>query len=550
MKKQILLLSIFLSFSLAQVQSQSFNEINVNNIKTGMHSNGNLFFDEGFNSGNFQIVDSGLNPASTIFGSGVWISGINLSGNIKAAYVSYSGANPEEYTPGPINQDILGTNSDQVWKVTKEDIEAHILDFVDGTIDEEPSDNIIEWPAAGNVFYSPALPTDQLLAPFFDADQNGVYDPYLGDYPIIGIGNETIGKIPSVMLFTIFNSDHPSFSTFPQVEIHTLMYAFGCTASEGNVLNNTIFTRHKIINKASESYRGFKYALWQDSDLGCHTDDLIGCDTTLNAFFTYNEDSVDGNPGTSCGGTSTFGENPPVQSSVFLNQKMESFYAYYNAGVGDIPTAAQDPNDEYEYYQNMNGVFNDGTPITIGGNGYNPGSTDVTKYVYHGDPNDPNEWSMIANNIPSNDPRVVASTGLESFEPEQILTVDLAHIYTSVATSNNIETVTDAKIDIANVQALYDQNFEGACGIVNSTEHLKFDHIKVFPNPSQGVFYISQSDEFDRFILSDKLGRTITTGIVDETTTEVKADVTTGVYLLRLVNENNGLQVHRKLIIH
>lgn len=546
MKKRLLLLSFLFASSFIYSQDVGYNDINGNNIKTGMHANGSMFFNEDLNDRNFIVpYVPGQVERSTIYASGIWMSGLDPSGFLVTAYVEYANSFSEQYSAGPLNASDLNVDFNRVWKVTKSEIIAHILDFQDGTIDDPLSDNIEQWPARGNSFYNPLIP-NQNLAPFFDANLNGIYDPNFGDYPIIG--NDLINVIPEEMLFTIINTNDPSFDFPPTVEVHALMYALNC--EENPVLENTLFTRHKFYNMGDVPYQNFKFSYWQDADLGCHTDDYIGCDTTLNSFFTYNEDEIDGNDLGNCSDSvNTYSENPPVQSTVFLNQKMESFIVIHNASFGSAPEATTDPVIANQYYNYMNGQFLDGTPMTKGGYGYNPESTDYTDYAFHDDPNDTQGWSMRSSSIPSGDPRALSTAGLDIFQPGQIFTLDLAHIFTSVPSSDNIESVTDAKVDMQSVQALYDSKYDGTCAISTSTNQLQLDHIKVYPNPSNGTFYIAQNREFDSYILTDNLGRVITTGAINSDLTQVNINAAKGTYILKLENTKTGKQLQKVVVV-
>ena len=49
------------------------------------------------------------------------------------------------------------------------------------------------------------------------------------------------------------------------------------------------------------------FGIWEDADLGDHTDDVVGCDTLLNSAFYY-EDEPD----------YVYGENPPSFFSTLL----------------------------------------------------------------------------------------------------------------------------------------------------------------------------------------------------------------------------------------
>ena len=530
---------------IAYSQDVGYNEINGNNIKTSLLANGSLFKGDGVSFSNFIVpFDDNQMEISTIFTAGIWMGGIDPDESISTAYITYPSSISAQYIPGPINSGELEVDLNKVWKVTRTEIEAHILDFQDGIIDGPLSDGIEQWPANGNIFYTPSLPIDQELAPYFDADTNGIYNPDKGDYPIIG--NDLANVIPEQILFTIFNTNSFYFSL--EVEIHAMMYALNC--DENEALQNTIFTRHKIINKSPITYRDFKLSYWQDPALGCYIDDFIGCDTTLNAFFTYNKNELDGDANGDCpGGTSTFNNNPPVHSTLLLNQKMESLLVTYNGSVGSMPEETADPANNQQYYLNMSAKFRDGTPMTVGGIGFDKTSTDFTNYAFHDDPNDPNGWSMSPDSIEYADPRALANTGIESFQPGQVHTLDIAHIYTNDLASNNLENVTNAKADIQSIQAVYDGKFEGPCTFTTNTNQIELDHIKVYPNPSTGTFYISQAGEFDSYMLTDNLGRIITTGSVNIDLTQVKVSVAKGTYILKLEHKETSEQLQKTLIV-
>ena len=66
---------------------------------------------------------------------------------------------------------------------------------------------------------------------------------------------------------------------------------------------------------------------------------------------------------------------------------------------------------ELGIYRQMKGLWADGSPLTIGQNGYNPGSVDTTKFLFPDDPNDPNGWSMCTANLPNYNNSIVMSVG-------------------------------------------------------------------------------------------------------------------------------------------
>ena len=72
----------------------------------------------------------------------------------------------------------------------------------------------------------------------------------------------------------------------------------------------------------------------------------------------------------------------------------------------------------------MGSIWLDGTPLTDGGDGYDPGSTEIVQHAFPGDPNNANEWSMLSEGLPLNDPRVLVTNEMPTLSPGQIITYD------------------------------------------------------------------------------------------------------------------------------
>jgi len=544
-KFTILILSLFSTF-LIVAQEIGYNEINSNNIKTGMHSNGCLFFNEDFNSGNFLApYTDDENSPTTLFGAGIWMGGKDELGYLRTAYVTYNAFyNQGSYIPGPTDESILGNSANNVWKVTAQEIETHINDYQDGIIDNVIHNNILSWPAKGNSYYDPPLPNEEDLAPFIDKNADGIYDPYQGDHPVIWRENNAI--VPDEMLFTIYNSNKNIFINTMLIDVHVLMYSFKCN---NEAINNTIFTQHKFIQKEDEILNSFKFGFWQDNDLGCYKDDLLGCDTSLNAFYSYNHNERDGGEVNNCSSeVITYDDNPPVHSSLFLNQNLDNFLVYmyrpplFPEDYGFNPTYSSD------YYNTMNSEFRDGVHMSYGNDGYTPFSLDSVKHIYPDDPNDPNGWSMLTHGILNEDSRAVASTSLDTFNIGQIFTLDMAHIFTQNPLTNNVETVTEAKIDIQTIQTIYDDAFDYEClNIVNSITLTEIDEFTVYPNPSNGRSLKFESEKFDSYTITDQFGKIITKGDITNRITEIYMNVVSGTYILQLLN-NDTLKRSSKVI--
>jgi hypothetical protein len=72
------------------------------------------------------------------------------------------------------------------------------------------------------------------------------------------------------------------------------------------------------------------------------------------------------------------------EQDTLVEGKMSSFSYNENGGFGMFPIVTTDPQRGKEdgFYNYLNGLWADGTPKTYGGSGYNPGSTDTTKYAF------------------------------------------------------------------------------------------------------------------------------------------------------------------------
>lgn len=93
------------------------------------------------------------------------------------------------------------------------------------------------------------------------------------------------------------NSHAESGAVLPlkmEVQVQTFAY------STSDEINNMTFQRYKLINRAITSIDSTYFAWWVDPDLGCYTDDYVGCDVERSMAYVYNEDAIDGTTGCNC----------------------------------------------------------------------------------------------------------------------------------------------------------------------------------------------------------------------------------------------------------
>lgn len=244
------------------------------------------------------------------------------------------------------------------------------------------------------------------------------------------------------------------------VEVQLLVYAFLC--SDDPLLNNTVFTKHRVIYRGSTPMNSARVGFWFDFDLGDFRDDHAGIDTLQNTVFIYNGDSLDGD--INCIGsnnTATFCDMPPAHTITFLNQGVSSFL--YTSADPTLPLGVSDPEFAPEFYNLLSGLWRDGSPITLGNNGYGGNPNQTTNYAFPASPTDNTGWSMISGNMPLADYRCLPAIHYEQLLPGQILEYDLAHSFHQYPDLDHLEQADSALNTIPALQAFYDANYASSC---------------------------------------------------------------------------------------
>lgn len=415
--------------------SKSQIDLEINNVRARLLGGGDCWWD--FKQGRYIVpkVDtfSGKKEVSSLFAGGVWLGGIDPAGNLKLACQDFRPGDRNDFWPGPLTE--IGTtthetcaNWDRHFRATSDDIRKHLWNLANGILspDSIPR-NLKGWPARGNPYFAevwgfPLPYTNQGLAGFYDANEDGEYRPLDGDYPSVEIRGCPMGRYPDELIFWIFNdhgggAPHARTNGMPiQMEVQAQAFAF-VTNDE---LNDMTFYRYKLINRAVDPLDSTFFALWLDPDLGCYLDDYIGCDSAKSLMYVYNQDPLDGQPGCTCQGTPTYCDRIPILGVDYFRGPldengneigMSSFVYYNNPSIGTWPVAMVDPQQPFEFYNYLTGYWRDGTPLTYGGYGYDITSTQVTKYAFPSAPNDPNGWSMCTANLPFGDRRTLQASG-------------------------------------------------------------------------------------------------------------------------------------------
>jgi hypothetical protein len=498
-----------------EVTNHGFTFLDVNDVHCKIIANGLQFWDG--DSYESYEVPAGEGVYS-IFSKSLWLGGFSQSGELHVAGERYRQLGAD-YFAGPVSDTIhyaqeFDVHWNKVWKLSKEEIAFHQANWQEPGY--EPVENILLWPGNGH----PELGQAQLLAPFYDRDNDGVYDPYNGDVPLI-TGDQAI--------FFIYNDDRPHGESKGKklgVEVHALYYAYD--QPEDSALNQTVFGSFKIINRSQNNYSDFYAASFLDFDIGYAWDDYVGCDTTLHSAYAYNGTPVDGN-----GGSGTYGDFPGAQSFTCLNYDMDAFMYFNNTAPNSAMT---DPNHAYQYYNFMKGIWKDSTHLTYGGYGY--GGDVPVNYIFPGDPVEPDSWSELNEEITPGDRRGLISSGPHQFNAGDTLNLDFALVFARDYEGDHISSVALLKERIGQVRDFYQEALS-----VEET-HQENPALKVFPNPFSGELVVetaSFSSTIDWSVV-DMLGKTVSSGKV-QNQPHLQLDLQylrNGIYFLHL---NDGEQV-------
>lgn len=366
-------------------------EFYANTVRTSVQSNSALFYslDKGFVFPGYLDFPSVPTP-SLIFQQQFWIGGLDEQGEWKDSY-SLNNFQGYGFVNGPAILDPSECKDwGHVWLVSGLEVATFKEDFKDGVIDDTPSLSILNWPGQGNPYIEDLMGIklpNQEMAPFYDQDLNGIYDPWQGDYPIIG--EDCPDFVPTLMAWTIYNDvsglQNSIYGTPLGVEVSITVFATDFPSPD-NILAETIFTRYQTRNVGTDSLFDIRVGHYVDAEIGCGADDLVGCNPGFNTFYAYN----DGPDSKFCPqGIPGYEEDPPVLTVAFLSNPLASFTSW-NRNIPDdlMDTVSASKSLEHVFH----GLWADGTPMTIGGNGKGT-SLDTTTFLFSGIPSDTSSWA-------------------------------------------------------------------------------------------------------------------------------------------------------------
>ncbi len=492
--------------------SQTAASLDVNNISATFNSSGDLYsIPPNFTNS----IQAPMNNPATLFSVGqLWIGGFDQTGQLHVAGQTYRQTGTD-FWPGPLDTTTatitasVSTQWDKVWEISKSTIDSFQL----GLFSQIPN-SILHWPANGNSSYGQA----QILAPFADLNSNGVYEPSLGEYPIIR-GDEAIYFIYNDNLQ---NTAHSETGGLPLgVEIHGMAYAFNCSGD--SALANTVFLHYTIINRSSSIYTNCYVAHWLDLDLSFF--DLIGTDSISNMCYFYHT------------GFDALGFS-------FLNHPMTNTMGYSPAVISSASMAVQ-------VYNHMQSFFPDSSHLTYGGTGY--GGTQVVNQCYTGNPSTSAGWVDPGSTM-FTDRRTIGSYGGFVLQPGVPFYLDIALIHArDYSGTVQFQSTEILKNRAAQIQNYYwsDTAFCGGITLIHDTATTT-SRVELFPNPNNGDFIVTGDfPAGSKFEVYNMLGQIVCDPIPlipENSRGSVHIDVDGGVYFYQITFNRNTLDAGKLLI--
>ncbi len=526
-----------------------YDSLNINNVNARFNCFGNHFYDLPGGTGAKYFVPNG-GTSTSIFSSTFCIGGLDENDNLHLAGERYRQIG-EDYWHGPVSNiydSVYDVKWFKIWKLTKQEINYHKSHWWESGY--APIEDILTWPGNGDESAGQLAQ----LAPYYDKNNDGIYEPMDGDYPVIK-GDQA--------LFFIFNDArdyHSETGGLPLgIEMHGMAYAFD--TPDDSALWNSTFLHYDIINLSDTTYHDTYMGIFTDTDLGYAWDDYIGCDVQRGFYYGYNGIPVDGG-----GEPESYGEHPPAQGIMFLggpfmdndgidnpkydinNQQicdvsinglnfgdtivdnerlgMISFLYYNNSGG-----IQGDPQIALDYYNYMKGYWKDNTNCLYGGNGHiNSGALGPgCKFMFPGDSDTCNwgtngilpfagfnqnalYWTEEAVGNDPSDRRGVGSSGPFTFKPGDVQQIDIAFVWARDYNGTPWSSVELLKEYCTYIKDKFENDYNFFTVINNN--FLTDNNIQLFPNPVSDFLTIklSQKTTNGTYTVFNVLGENVISG--------------------------------------
>ena len=382
-----------------------------NDVRALIETGGMMWQDRYNNRAAYQVpkppADNPVGP-SVLYAGALWMGGTDVNGQLKLAAQLFGATgrdfwtgpltvnpNSGDYDPsGPVYGNVTRPYGaatitpqtcqayDKFFTIRKSEVSTFIR-FWECNNDEEATgceevvmnnevlNRILNWPAHGDV----SLGQDYYLAPFYDRNKDGIYNPALdGDYPWYDFEDEIdcrndrritlFGDETHWWVFNDKGNIHNETGGDPiGMEVRAQAFSF----ATGDEINKMTFYNYEMINRGTQTLQNTYFAQYADADIGCSENDYAGCDVSRGLGYTYNGTLTD----PSCSGSLGYEDNPPAVGIDFFEGPYQDDDGRDNVGpsrdtlpdgsiVATFPTVSEARADNGIVYPGLGIGYGDG----------------------------------------------------------------------------------------------------------------------------------------------------------------------------------------------
>lgn len=536
--------------------SYSKFSIDINNVYARVLNNGVMHWDP-VGQTPYHTVPK-CSYTNSVYCSGLWIGGYDSNNQLHVAAELYRQSGAVDFWTGPIDTVTRKADSaaavlyNDSWKINKKTIEEFKNNYTVGNISNgsyEIPYVIAAWPAnsTGNITRN--------LAPYYDNNADGFYNPADGDYPCIS-GDQHLWFIYNDVARPHTESLAPAFG----IEVQGNVYAYdGSLYPDSEIIDYTTFYHYEITNRSDTAYHDVYMGLYVDGDLGNASDDYVQCNPNNDYGFIFNGDDNDE-------GADGYGLNPPIQNFAVLKGPVADAHDGRDNNHNGITDEAGEtnmmsyfrwiggnnwheiPGKASEFMGYLTNKWIDDTLLTFGNLGHNPGSTQYTNFAFPGteDPSFTGQnWTMFGSGMPPNDMRNSLSSGPFTLLPGETKTFDFAYIFTRDSSGGVYPDAAIAhnKAEVLKVKKFWSDHYPSACQRIfpPAEPEVTTPEIFFYPNPSSDeIGFTAPEADFNGavFEIYNAIGQVCKSGIL--TVRKIKVSgLASQLYIVKIMNHEN-----------
>lgn len=500
MNARLFTLLLCLAFAQAAI-AQDDNQITrfqMGSYELGIRSDGLLFVGDDDHPG---LQFEGI---SLVDRMGFSLSGFDPFGNFKyAGQFKTLQDEVDNFTSGVRFGNFSEPEVKDFFTITKDEIEAHIIDYNDNGIIDQPIENVLNWPAQGNVFfqdkYGVSLTSTQVRLGFYDKNSNGVYEPMDGEYPLL---SETF--IPEKAIVKFFTPKMGS--SLSNLNLAVILYHVDCHVTDVNV-KDVIYVDYQWVYTGFEDLRKIDLAFDLSIDMGANQNEHLAYDSLSNTVFAYQSPlNSDDDIGDGVLGIYNYEPNYVWTGEELMPFYIDRFFYYEDGGIYGGPENLVDYQSNF-----LNSKWNDGMPKVAGGNAYPQDANTLaeTDLVYTGDPSSPSEWSEISANINAGKRNASWINKYPKFQPSGVYRKRLAIEF--APTEDALPDFEDADLRRGYIHSIHRLDVGVDCSLLDltNTKEVLDDELSVYPNPTLGDVYVSSNLSVKEVAVYNDLGQLI-----------------------------------------